>query len=96
VAAYGWLLADGEVANITQAQPLLEGLKAEAILVDKDYDADALIDNIQIGIGIKPAIWLNAFLTDSSNSDGLQHGMKNWLAISLSFLSLVFAYTRIA
>jgi hypothetical protein len=39
-----WLLSGGEVADITQAKPLLDGLKADAVLADKGYDADALID----------------------------------------------------
>jgi transposase len=42
-----WLLSGGEVADITQAQPLLDGLKTDAVLADKGYDADALIDSIQ-------------------------------------------------
>lgn len=42
-----WLLAGGEVADITQAQSLLDGLKTDAVLADKGYDADALIDSIQ-------------------------------------------------
>lgn len=42
-----WLLTGGEVADITQAQPLLDGLKADAVLADKGYDADALVDRIQ-------------------------------------------------
>jgi len=43
-----WLLTGGEVADITQAKSLLEGLKADAVLADKGYDADALIDSIQV------------------------------------------------
>lgn len=42
-----WLLTGGEVADITQAKALLDGLNAEAVLADKGYDADALIDSIQ-------------------------------------------------
>lgn len=42
-----WVLTGGEVADITQAQPLLQGLEAEAVLGDKGYDADAFIDSIQ-------------------------------------------------
>lgn len=42
-----WLLTGGEVADITQAKPLLDGLQADAVLADKGYDADALIDSIQ-------------------------------------------------
>lgn len=42
-----WLLTGGEVADITQAKALLDGLNADAVLADKGYDADALIDSIQ-------------------------------------------------
>ena len=42
-----WLLTGGDVADITQALPLLDGFKAAAVLGDKGYDADALIDRIQ-------------------------------------------------
>ena len=44
-----WLLTGGEVADITQTQPLLDGLKAKAVLADKGYDADVLIDSIHAG-----------------------------------------------
>nr|WP_265286025.1 IS5 family transposase [Verminephrobacter eiseniae] len=43
-----WLLTGGEVADITQAKSLLEGLRTDAVLADKGYDADALIDSIQV------------------------------------------------
>ncbi|MCW5233865.1 IS5 family transposase [Verminephrobacter eiseniae] len=43
-----WLLTGGEVADITQAKSLLDGLKTDAVLADKGYDADALIDSIQV------------------------------------------------
>lgn len=42
-----WLLTGGEVADITQAQSQLDGLKADTVLADKGYDADVLIDSIQ-------------------------------------------------
>ncbi|KRB79528.1 transposase [Noviherbaspirillum sp. Root189] len=42
-----WLLSGGEVADITQARPLLDGLNADAVLADKGHDADALIDSTQ-------------------------------------------------
>ena len=44
-----WLLTGGAVAGITQAKSLLDGLKTDAVLADKGYDADALIDSIQAG-----------------------------------------------
>jgi transposase len=42
-----WLLTGGEVADITQAKSLLDGLQADAVLADKGYAADALINRIQ-------------------------------------------------
>jgi transposase len=42
-----WLLTGGEVADITQAKALLEGFKTDAVLGDKGYDANDLIDSIQ-------------------------------------------------
>ena len=37
-------LTQGQACDIGQARPLLENLKPEALLADKAYDADALID----------------------------------------------------
>jgi transposase len=42
-----WLLTGGEVADISQARTLIEGLSTEAVIGDKGYDADALIAYIQ-------------------------------------------------
>jgi transposase len=42
-----WLLTGGEVADITQAQTLIEGLHTQAVIGDKGYDADALVAYIQ-------------------------------------------------
>ncbi|MCW5261988.1 hypothetical protein D5045_18035 [Verminephrobacter eiseniae] len=64
-----WLLTGGEVADITQAKSLLEGLKTDAVLADKGYDADALIDSI---IG-------------SSNSEESQLVMKSWRVTTCRF-----------
>lgn len=38
-----WRLTGGEVADITQAGALIEGLSAEAVIGDKRYNADALV-----------------------------------------------------
>lgn len=38
-----WILTGGEVADITQASTLIEGLRAQVIVGDKGYDADALV-----------------------------------------------------
>ena len=42
-----WLLTGGEVADITQAPALIAGFKPKAVLADKGYDADDLIQEIQ-------------------------------------------------
>jgi transposase len=44
-----WLLAGGEVADITQAKLLLVGLKTNSVLADKAYDANDLVEYIRAG-----------------------------------------------
>lgn len=41
------LLSGGQVADITQAQALIDGLAAQAVVGDKGYDADALVQRIE-------------------------------------------------
>ena len=41
------LLSGGQVADITQAQDLIAGLTAQAVVGDKGYDADALVQCIE-------------------------------------------------
>jgi transposase len=41
------LVTGGEVADITQAQALLEGISAQAVIADKGYDANAFIGTIE-------------------------------------------------
>ena len=43
-----WLLTGGEVADITQGKALLEGMTPQAVLADKGYDADDLLNYIQV------------------------------------------------
>lgn len=50
-----WILTGGEVADITQAATLIEGLQAQAVVGDKGYDADALIALISVA-GAKAVI----------------------------------------
>jgi transposase len=38
-----FILTGGQAADISQALPLLQGVKADALLADKGYDADALL-----------------------------------------------------
>ena len=42
-----WILTGVNVADIDQAQPLLDGLHADYVLGDKGYDADALVHRLQ-------------------------------------------------
>ena len=39
-----FILTGGQAADITQAIPLMEGIATGALLADKGYDADALLD----------------------------------------------------
>ena len=41
-----WKLTGGEVADITQAPTLIEGLRTQTVVGDKGYDADALVAQI--------------------------------------------------
>jgi len=40
-------LTPGQAADITQAEPLLEHLEPEALIADKGYDSDALVEALQ-------------------------------------------------
>lgn len=42
-----FILTAGQVNDITQAVPLLEGLKAEQVIADKGYDGDKVIETIE-------------------------------------------------
>jgi transposase len=46
--ALGWpvrfILTGGQAADITQAIPLMQGIRTRVLLADKGYDADALLD----------------------------------------------------
>ena len=48
-------LTPGQAADITEAEPLLERLKPEALLADKGYDSDALVETLKER-GIEPVI----------------------------------------
>jgi transposase len=91
-----WLLTGGEVADITQAKSLLDGLKADAVLADKGYDADVLIDSIQAN-GAMAVIppkrnrvvqrSYDRHLYKDRNFGESQHVMKNWRATTCHFLT---------
>ena len=46
-----WILTGGEVADITQAQALIEGLHTQAVIGDKGYDEYSSVDS-------RPHAWL--------------------------------------
>ncbi len=48
-------LTAGQAADITQAEPLLDQVAPDALLVDKGYDSDALVETLQKR-GITPVI----------------------------------------
>ncbi|MGH9891051.1 MAG: IS5 family transposase [bacterium] len=41
-----WRLTGGQTHDVTQAEELILGIPAEAVVADKAYDADAFIDSI--------------------------------------------------
>jgi len=41
------ILTEGQAADITSAAELIEGLRAKAVIADKGYDADALVQSIR-------------------------------------------------
>jgi transposase len=50
-----FVVTAGQVADCTQALPLLGERKAEAVLADKGYDADAIVPRIEAS-GAEPVI----------------------------------------
>ena len=48
-------LTPGQAADITEAGPLLENVQPEALLADKGYDSDALVETLDQR-GIEPVI----------------------------------------
>jgi transposase len=49
------VLTPGQAADITQAETLLAELEPEAVLADKGYDSNALVDTLEAR-GITPVI----------------------------------------
>src|SRR5471030_2570290 len=49
------LITQGTTADCTQASRLIEGLTAEALLADKGYDTDAILEQAK-NQGMKPVI----------------------------------------
>src|ERR1700743_2661974 len=49
------IITQGTTADCTQASRLIEGLTAEALLADKGYDTDAILEQAQ-NQGMKPII----------------------------------------
>ena len=48
-------IAAGPVADCSQACKLIEGIDAQYLLADKEYDSNALLDSVQ-QVGINPVI----------------------------------------
>jgi transposase len=42
-----WCLTAGQVHDVTQVPPLLEGIEAQAVVADKAFDSDELIEAIE-------------------------------------------------
>ena len=69
-----WLLTGDEVADISQARTLIEGLSTAAVMGDKGYDADALIAYMQ-AMGAEAVIPLCSHRTEHRAYD--RHAYKD-------------------
>ena len=77
-----WILTGGEVADITQARTLIEGLSPEAVIGDKGYDADALVAYIH-AMGAEAVIPLRSNRTEHSAYDRHVYKDRIWWSVSL-------------
>lgn len=71
-----WIVTGGEVADITQAHALIEGLHTRAVIGDKGYDADALIARIHAA-GAQAVIPPRSNRTDQRDYDRHMYQDRN-------------------
>lgn len=69
-------ITPGQAADITQAEPLLEELEPEAVIADKGYDSDALIENLETR-GIEPVIPPRSNRKDARKTDFALYRERN-------------------
>ena len=69
-------LTPGQAADITQAGPLLEKVEPEALLADKGYDSDALVETLTQR-GIEPVIPPKANRRTPRNTDFALYRERN-------------------
>jgi transposase len=87
-----WLLTGGEVADISQARTLIEGLSTAAVMGDKGYDADALIAYMQ-AMGAEAVIPLRSHRTEHRAYD--RHAYKDRNLVE-RFFSRLKQFRRVA
>jgi putative transposase len=71
-----FVLTPGQRNDITQADGLLEGYEAEAVVADKGYDADWLVAQIE-GAGAEPVIPPKANRTEQRAYDANLYADRN-------------------
>jgi putative transposase len=71
-----FLLTPGQRNDITQADGLLDGYEAEAVVADKGYDADWLVAQIEVA-GAEPVIPPKANRTEQRDYDANLYADRN-------------------
>ena len=69
-------LTPGQAAGITQAEPLLAELEPKAVIADKGYDADALVETLEKR-GVAPVIPPKANRTEPRKTDFALYRERN-------------------
>jgi len=69
-------LTPGQAADISQAVPLLDQVEPDALLADKGYDSDALIETLEER-GITPVIPSKANRTEPRKTDFALYRERN-------------------
>ena len=99
-----WEVTGGQVHDVTQAQTLLSGVSAQAVIADKAFDSDALIHLIVEGGGtavIRPnpiggfsviSIASNTNIVTSLSVSSV--GSNNFVAARLAMTNLPAAFPR--
>ena len=66
----------GQAADITQAEPLLDNIEAGAVLADKGYDSNALVESLEAR-NITPVFPSKANRQEQRKTDFALYGERN-------------------
>lgn len=86
------LLTGGQVADVTQAESLLDGIRAKVVIGDKGYDSKAVVGNIR-ATGAEPVIPSRANAKEPRPYDRERYKDRNLVE---RFWNKVKQYRRVA